>query len=109
MTIDPLIQRAYEAHERSKRYGRMEMLTLIVIVVFVAIGLSLGLYFKSRQDNIRHLQERQTCIVLLNAEFDSAVADALAAPPAPNPMRDAAVARLHAVSNELHHIETVCP
>jgi hypothetical protein len=107
--VDPLVEQALDAQARAGRYRRIELAILAATLAIILVAATLGLYFQARQNAIRDLGKREICIALSASDFESAVADALNAPPAPSPQREAAVIALHAAATQLHNVRKVCP
>lgn len=106
--VDPLIAQAIAAQEKSQRYGRLELLLGVLLVFVVAAGVLVFAVFVPRQAHVESQGDRAICIALLQADFDSAITAAFAAPPAPSTAREAAVARLNVTADRLHHVRSIC-
>lgn len=93
----------------SERVNRFVGSALVVVAgVAIVVTLVVGTLALTRQAQIRDAQREQSCIARLTADFQAAVADAFAAPPAPNPARDRAVARIEDAAVRLHHLHDAC-
>jgi hypothetical protein len=96
------------AGRKVRRYTLLERVVVLSIVVCVLIGMGTSWIALVRQNDIREGQEQVVCIARLTADFQAAVGDALAAPPAPNTARLEAVQEIARTSRRLHAIEHVC-
>lgn len=88
----------------ARRYRLAYFAIAVVFVVFVSAAV---LTF-SRLGKIESNAERSACSDRLTADVLAAAGRALAAPPAPNPARDAAVADIVRASDRLTHSDAVC-
>lgn len=100
---------AFAAVDRSRRYHQIERRMMIWTAVVLVVALAVGVFFAARQNEIRGLIRRQECVARITAEFQGAVAEALAAPPAPNPARATAIDGINASARRLRDLDSECP
>lgn len=91
-----------------RRYTFLERLLILAIVIGVVIGMGTAFVAVARQNDIRDANRRLTCITRLTADFQAAVGDALAAPPAPNQARLDATHRIAVTARRLHESDRLC-
>ncbi len=91
---------------------------IVVVVLSLACAASLliagrALYLTGQVRTItvqiRAGQDRSQCRTQLQADFESAVGEALNAPPAPNPLRDQAVQDIKTSADRLKRSADICP
>lgn len=93
---------------RLDRYTLLEKLLTISLFMILMAAIVVSSVAFARQNTIQDTQERLSCVTSLTADFQAAVGDALSAPPAPNPARDAATASIAQTARKLHHPEKYC-
>jgi hypothetical protein len=75
-------------------------LTVAVVVVVIVAAFKIS--------NVQDLQRRSDCRSKVEAEFFTGVADALNAPPAPNPAREAAGAEILKAGKDMKNLANTC-
>ncbi len=86
------------------------LLALVVVGMVIALlGLAGQQGIRRVENEIRIGQERAACRTQLQADFESAVGEALNAPPAPNPLRDQAVRDIASSADRLKRSAQICP
>ncbi len=99
--------------KRRAFWNRVLVIALLLLVVAALVVAGFGLAGQQSIHNveleIRSGQQRAACRVQLQADFESAVGEALNAPPAPNPLRDMAVRDIATSADRLKRSAQICP
>lgn len=96
------------AEAKVRRYTLLERALIAAIVLGAVVSMTIAMVALVRQNDIREQGRQAICIARLTADFQAAVGDALAAPPAPNPDRLEAVNRISRTASRLHAIDEAC-
>lgn len=103
--IEPAKARYTRALERANAVKIAGICLTVILVVVLLIGQAV---LAARVATINDQGVRAACSDRLTADVLAAAGRALAAPPAPNPARDAAVVDIVRAADRLTHAETVC-
>lgn len=99
---------ADKAAEHWMRMHRLEKVFLTIVVLLSLVVAAVSTFAIVRQEEIKNSQVRQECVVRITAEFQGAVAEAFAAPPAPNQARDESVAKIEQAAHKLSNLDDHC-
>lgn len=104
MTEDQVVK-AVTQYRRSRAAEILVAVCMVVLMIGAVAMSSVSVY---RQNAVQRSVETQECIARVTADFQSAVADALAAPPAPNAERELATDRIRKSARHLRSLDTIC-
>ncbi len=110
---EPVERGVPKSVKRRTFWNRVLIVGLLLLVVAALIVAGFGLAGQRSIHNveleIRAGQQRAACRTQLQADFESAVGEALNAPPAPNPLRDQAVRDIASSADRLKRSAQICP
>lgn len=109
MTTEELLADALTAQGRERRYRRIEVIVVAAVLLLAVIFGPIAYTATQRQEELRDLSRQSVCIAEATADAIGGIADALAAPPAPNTSREQAVHDILRAARKLHDVGKMCP
>lgn len=97
-----------EAVAKVLRWGKAGRVVAWAAGLLIAAMLAISTYSLVALQQVQSSQKLEACRNAVSQRFFIGVADALNAPPAPNPARGIAVSEIKAAAGELHNLTSRC-